>query len=159
LALFELLGWISIESSRPEPGKGWRFNSLQFTSFGKNIVNLIIQLIDPLWRSAEFPSFITLREEVKPLLSLYFPEWKRDLVVHEWPPNHGVHIFKVSVAGAWRRIAINSEDTLDTFSDTILKAFNFDSDHLYYFAYQDQSGITRKIYHDYMTDEPLLASE
>jgi len=45
----------------------------------------------------------------------------------------GTFIFKVSLGGIWRRIAISGEDTLEELHVAINNAFDFDFDHLYAF--------------------------
>jgi len=47
---------------------------------------------------------------------------------------------------------------LDTFSSSILDAFDFDYDHLYIFSYRNRFGMLERIHHPY-TDEPPYASE
>jgi hypothetical protein len=43
---------------------------------------------------------------------------------------------------------------LDDLSDTILRAFNFDDDHLYQFSYCNRFGLTERILHPYMYESP-----
>ncbi|NJM27384.1 MAG: plasmid pRiA4b ORF-3 family protein [Pseudanabaena sp. RU_4_16] len=62
--------------------------------------------------------------------------------------------FKVSLAKAWRRIAIPTDLNLDFLSASILDAFDFDSDHLYKFSYKDRFGIKATVFHPYMEESP-----
>jgi hypothetical protein len=54
---------------------------------------------------------------------------------------------------------VHAKETLADFAHTILKAFSFDSDHLYYFSYKDWRGIPVKIYHDYVSDADHFVNE
>ena len=51
------------------------------------------------------------------------------------------------------------EKTLITLAYTILDAFDFDSDHLYYFDYADWRGVPKKIYHEYVSDAEHLVDD
>ncbi|MCL1808874.1 MAG: plasmid pRiA4b ORF-3 family protein [Clostridiales bacterium] len=55
------------------------------------------------------------------------------------------YIFNVSHGrGVWRKIQISKGDTLDDLSEAILRAYDFDNDHIYAF-YMDAKGRTRNV--------------
>ncbi len=91
-----------------------------------------------------------------------FPEWENNLQLPEPEAQDGIFIFKVSLQTyiqkskdkfstetVWRKIAIPSHLTLYDFSSAILKAFDFDNDHLHQFTYKDRQGFVKSIYHPY----------
>ena len=59
---------------------------------------------------------------------------------------------------------MSSATTLDHLADAILEVFHFNSDHLYYFSYNDWRGVPIKIYHqsvseaDHFADDYTIAS-
>lgn len=106
-----------------------------------------------------------------------FPEWENNLELPEPEAQDGIFIFKVSLQTyvqkskdkfsketIWRKIEIPSNLTLYDFSSAILKAFDFDNDHLHRFTYKDRQGFVKNIDHPYnqhgegdgFTDEILL---
>jgi hypothetical protein len=85
----------------------------------------------------------------------FFPEWENNLVFTSSSEfTEGIYIFKVSLAKAWRRIAIPAKLELDCLSDSILDAFDFDKDHLYQFRYKDRFGRSGQISHPYCEESP-----
>jgi len=56
----------------------------------------------------------------------------------------GAYIFKVSLGRAWRRIAIDHQETLEDLANVILYAFDFEKDHLYSFEFHDTGGFKRE---------------
>jgi len=94
---------------------------------------------------------------LQPVLQPYFPEWQNNLAVPEWGFREGVHIFKMSLGGIWRRIAIPADQTLDALASTILNAVEFDHDHLYQFLYQNRFGAMQEVNHPYMDEGPWTA--
>ena len=88
----------------------------------------------------------------------FFPEWRKNLIIPEPEIQSGIYVFKVSLGRIWRRIAIPAQLDLDTLSNSILNAFDFDHDHLYRFSHKNRFGMLEQIHHPYM-DEPLYASE
>ena len=91
----------------------------------------------------------------QPLFQPYFPDWRRNLELPEREARDGSLIFRVSIGkGMWRRIAMPADATLDGLASWILKAVNFDSDHLYEFNYRDRLGADVSIFHPMMEEGP-----
>lgn len=150
LALMKLFGLLHIESGKPEPGTGWRVKKIMRLPFGDAVMQIVMQTTlqhGMVWESEENPNipFGELQSSFKP----YFPEWENNLVVsgHEFRP--GVYVFKVSLNGIWRRIAISADMNLAHLGGEILESVDFDSDHLDMFVYQNQIGRTVEVSHPY----------
>jgi hypothetical protein len=160
VALLELFGFIAVQASKPEAGKGWRIAWVRRTSFG----DAMLQLLSGLLLSDEFfarydsepgVAFGELQTTVQP----FFPEWRQNLTLLELAFQDGVYIFKVSLGSrVWRRIALSGRDDFEDLSSAILQAFDFDNDHLYRFTYKNRFGVPVGINHPYM-DEPPFTSE
>ncbi|SRR5579883_83811 len=84
----------------------------------------------------------------------FFSEWKNNLIIPQLEFVDGIYVFKVSLARAWRRIAIPAKRELSWLAGTILDAFDFDYDHLYEFSYKNRFGHTIRIGHPYMKTSP-----
>src|SRR5262249_27310685 len=81
--------------------------------------------------------------QLQPLFRPYFPAWQNNLVIGSSARNpEGVYVWKVTFARrkAWRLIATNHDHTLDDLLYAILRAIDFDDDHLYEFRYRDPLG-------------------
>jgi Plasmid pRiA4b ORF-3-like protein len=159
LALLDLFGCVSIEEGQPEAGKGWTVARVKRTPFGAALFKLSAQpklaamkvLLEEDEEFAEATEFGALQ----PVLQPYFPEWRNNLSLPAAVLANGLYIFKVSLdAKTWRRIVIPATLTLDDLSDTILRAFNFDNDHLYEFSYRSRFGTFVRVLHPYMEESP-----
>jgi hypothetical protein len=158
LALLELFGCVSVEEGRPEAGKGWAVARVRRTPFGEALFKLLsrhklaamrLELDeDELKEASAFGA-------LQPLLQTFFPEWRGSLEVLKAALVNGLYVFKVSLgAKVWRRIAIPAALSLDDLSDAILRAYDFDDDHLYQFSYRDRFGVTVQVKHPYMEEPP-----
>jgi hypothetical protein len=58
-----------------------------------------------------------------------------------------MYFFKVALGSAYRKIAVPSTTCLEELAGSILRAFNFDHDHLYEFIYKNRYGITERVVH------------
>jgi hypothetical protein len=155
IALLDLFGFLSVQSGKPEAGKGWRITRLQRLPFGDAMLRLLFTIYAKkgfVWESQGNVNvaFGELQTHFKP----FFPEWKKNLVLTSSEFTEGIYIFKVSLAKAWRRIAIPAQLELDWLSNSILDAFDFDSDHLYQFRYKDRFGRSGQISHPYCEESP-----
>jgi hypothetical protein len=156
-ALLELFGFMTIEHGTPSPGKGWTLVEVQPTPWGKAMLHLLVDKLmdfDFLWRMEEEPED---REfgELQALLQPYFPAWRDNLQVSSVGFQDGIYLFRVSLGRLWRRIAIPAQRYLDDLSDSILHAFEFDSDHLYKFDYPNRFGSITSAYHPDMDEAPV----
>jgi hypothetical protein len=96
---------------------------------------------------------------LRPGFQPYFPEWQHVYARPSREAKQGAHIFKVTLAGwqggrgnIWRRLAVPPDTSLDQLAGAILRAFDFDDDHLYDFQYRDQRG-KQRVYNHPFTDE------
>jgi hypothetical protein len=156
IALLDLFGFLSVQSGKPEAGKGWRITRLQRLPFGDAMLRLLFAIYGKkgfVWESQSNVNvaFGELQTHFQP----FFPEWENNLVFTSSSEfTEGIYIFKVSLAKAWRRIAISAKLELDCLSDSILDAFDFDSDHLYQFRYKDRFGRSGQVSHPYCEESP-----
>jgi hypothetical protein len=159
LGLLHLFGLISVRSGPPEPGKGWRIERIDRTPLGDALMALL--------RTEFFGDIVTVLEltepapegrmpfgALQPVLQPYFPEWKKNLSVPGWAFREGAHVFKVSLGRLWRRIAIPAGRPLDELASAILRAVEFDYDHLYDFRYQNRFGVQQRVSHPYIEEGP-----
>lgn len=162
LALLELFGCVSIAEGQPEAGKGWVIARVKQTPFGEALFKLLSQhkltemkmLLEETDEFDEAANFGALQ----PVLQPYFPEWRNNLSLPEDAPGDGLYIFKVSLdAKTWRRIVIPATLMLDDLSDAILRAFDFDNDHLYEFSYRNRFGKLARVHHPYTEESPSTA--
>jgi hypothetical protein len=98
---------------------------------------------------------------LQPTFQPYRPEWRTVYARPKPEVRLGTHHFKVTLAGwqgqgggIWRRLLVPPHASLDTLAGAILRAFDFDSDHLYDFRYRDQRGTSRIYNHPYTDDGP-----
>lgn len=160
LGFFDLFGLITINRAKPEPGYGWRFTSVKPTPFGSVIANLILKNQSEIIIGCfKIESIVEAQQVFKKIVSSKVPSWKRKFTVSLPKEATGLHIFKVSLCKSWKIIAIDAEEPLSTFADTILDAFEFDHDHLYYFEYADQRGVLKKIYHNCVSESEQIADD
>jgi hypothetical protein len=150
LALMDLFGLVSVENPS-RPVMPWAPAGLKRTPFGDAIFTMLFgSWFDDL-RNRHAP--VEAEDEEgegpdessfgawQPLFQPYFPEWRENLEFPEPEWREGTFIFRVSLGrGAWRRIAMPSDETLDDLVGWILRSVDFDSDHLYEFNYRDRSG-------------------
>ncbi|MBA3322500.1 MAG: plasmid pRiA4b ORF-3 family protein, partial [Pyrinomonadaceae bacterium] len=162
LALLELFGCVSITEGQPEAGKGWVIARVKQTPFGEALFKLLSQhklaemkmLLEETDEDDEAIAFGALQSVLQP----YFPEWRNNLSLPEDAPGDSLYIFKVSLdAKTWRRLAIPATLMLDDLSDAILRAFDFDNDHLYEFSYRNRFGKLARIHHPCMEESPTTA--
>ena len=159
LALSELFGLISVQHAKPESGKGWRIAQVHRTPYGDAILQLMLEYFRRAGDLIRYEGDIDRTfGELQPVIQIFFPEWRNNLVIREPEFQAGIYIFKVSMGGIWRRIALSGEWSFESLSNTILKAFDFDHDHLYSFIYTTRFGDTAHINHPYM-DEPPFTTE
>jgi len=158
-ALMELFGWVRLEFAEPEAGESVRVTAIERRDWGDAMVNAL----NAAFLSRRWPTF---DEEgpvegsvMQPLFQPYFPEYQRTLAQKEWPYRDGTFTWRVSLGKAWRRIAASDDVSLDDLAMTILKAFEFDSDHLYCFELRQPNGRTLRIACPYEDDAVAFTDE
>jgi len=157
LGFFDLFGFIVIEQTEPEKGCGWRFLSIKTTSFGMVLADFLLR--SPIELFFQMNSLEETRKIFREKLSSQVPSWKHILPAVLKKNSTGLHVFKVSLYKSWKMIAIDADSSLNAFAFAILNAFDFDCDHLYYFNYIDTAGVSRRIYHDYVSEAEHLVSD
>lgn len=145
LGFFDLFGFLSITRAQPEEGCGWRFTSVCPTPFGLAMCELLLKNNKSLCLERPHESIVEMRNIFQTVLAPYIPAWKHNLLVYHPEERHGAHLFKISLQGSWKIIAIDPKETLSTLAYVIIKEFNFDMDGGYYFIYKDKKGIPIKI--------------
>ena len=160
LALMELFGLMVVVPGKVVAGEGWQLTAVEPTRFGEALMKCLqVNFYDntDLLFKLDNPAQIT-PGHLQPILQPYFPEWKENL---RWPQpdfRDGTHTFLVSIAkDVWRRIAISADAYLEDLAHTILRAFKFDSDHLYRFIYTNHLGTSDDINHPYMDEGPFTS--
>ncbi len=155
VTLLELFGLLAIEQGEPEQGKGWRIKSLHRLPFGNAMMALLVDIyaknnFEILFQNENNFEIVSWQPDIKH----FFPEWAHNLEIPVDGFQDGIFVFKVSLAKAWRRIAIPTHLTLDFLSGSILDAFDFDCDHLYEFSYKDRFGSNSTVHHPYIEESP-----
>lgn len=160
LGIIDSFGLVKAEFGPPKAKTGWYLKRLTHTPFGNALLSLLVsKLRQALEHSSDSDEEDNLLNSLQSILQPYFPEWQKSLTVSDADAEEsfqeGTHIFKVSLGNIWRRIAISADNNLDTFAYAILRAVNFDNDHLYNFTYRDRFGMQVEINHPYMSEGEL----
>jgi hypothetical protein len=158
LALMDLFGLLKVDHPR-RPTQPWCPAAIQHVPFGDALLAVLLDYMnsDGVYRDPdegadeiEMPRFGAWQ----PMFQPYFPAWRNNLIVAERPARKGVMLFKVSLGSVWRRIVMPANATLERLVDWILRAFNFDDDHLYEVIYRDRFGRTIRAAHEAMEEGP-----
>ena len=157
IALLQMFGLLEVQTGKSPQGQGWQLAQLKKTPWGKALFKLIVPtLYQSLPREgeeqleAEEAPFGHWQEQLQP----FFPELTNYLCVPEGEASQGVYIFKVSLGKMWRRLGIPSDYSLYDLSRLILKAVDFDEDHLHRFSYKSRYGWTVRVNHPYSEEPP-----
>lgn len=159
IGLFDLFGFIEVTRIEPEPGASWRCTSIRPTSLGLDMAKIISDNKNNLLQYV----YGNLPEELRIYLHKAFsslvPGWKKLFKTEITKPIEKMHVLKVMLCKSWKKLAVNADWTLSDLASTILNAFEFDEDHLYYFKYKGPSGNDIKAYHYAVSDEIIYADE
>jgi hypothetical protein len=168
LALMQMFGLVSIQSGKPQAGKGWQVQQVKRSPWGDALILYLAHHLQRYWYLApeqEFRESVKKMEEMEELNSWqslfqpYFPEWKHNLELPEPEYREGLYIFRVSLDQIWRRIAIPDRCTFYDLSDSILDSVQFDDEHLHRFSYKDRFGWTVDINHPEMESMPPFSDQ
>ncbi len=147
VAGLELFGFIEVEHANPDPGCGWKIDSLKWVPADRSVFT-VLKDNDEHDDVLVFYQYMYIDDEDDGMYKIfqpYFPELKNHFSMEqEETLRPGVYIFKVSLGKVWRRIAIDHQETLEDLADVILYAFDFDKDHLYGFGFNDTGGFKRE---------------
>lgn len=155
LGLMELFGMIKITEGKPKDGEGWQVKKVENTEIGEALLAILTKEFfgDP---ERVMPYDMGMGEHFNPLkfyLQDYFPQWQNTMVTEKPELKTGAYIFDVKLYDMWSaKIAIDSTKSLDELSDAILRAVNFDNDHLYKFSIKTRFGTMVEFGHPYMDD-------
>lgn len=157
LALLELFGLMLVERDEADEGQSWCVTEVRHTPFGDELLRILFQEIErELFardnRVVEFGAW-------QSLLQPYFPQWVNNLTIEEPQFRDGAYYFKVSLGKPWRRIAIPAQSDLDDLAECIIRAFDFDGDHLYGFRIVARDGHQIRIEHPYIEDAETHTDE
>lgn len=147
LALMDLFGLMLVERPRARV-QPWCPAAVRHVPFGDAVFTLLAQHTNPLHFDFPLESVEEQEEPTheirfgawQPFFQPYFPAWRDNLVLPKPERKKGTFVFRVSLGPIWRRIAMPDRATLDDLLGWILKAFEFDSDHLYEFSYCGRFG-------------------
>jgi hypothetical protein len=149
-ALMDLAGLIEVEN-HAKPTTPWFPAAVRHSPFGDALLTVLARQ-QRGWRAWVSDDGENEAEEPdenggwQPLLAPYFPEWRETLELPEEEFREGMFVFRVSLdREVWRRIAIPADCTLDDLVCTILRAFRFDSDHLYEYRFRDRTGAETRV--------------
>ena len=155
IALLQLFGFIRVKTSQQHIDTFWLIDQIQGTDFGKVMIPFLkADIFERVFISKSIWGKKFQFGEWQSLLHPYFPEWNNNLIMKEPEFQEGEYIFKVSLYSVWRRIGISGNLELEALSDAILKAFDFDDDHLYQFTYKNQKGISVEVYAPQFDEDP-----
>ena len=166
-ALLEMFGMLDLPRAAPLDGENWRITSFRVTEFGNafltrlrepSVLDQLLGVIDES-RHGETGSLADLFRDC-------FPNCRNTLFSDNDQGEFvdGVWQFDVSLEDASRRIRIPADFSVEALADTILKAFDFDNDHLHEMRLRDRSGRNLAIGHpaiddvEYHTDEFAIGS-
>ncbi|MCA1993122.1 MAG: plasmid pRiA4b ORF-3 family protein [Coleofasciculus sp. S288] len=162
IALLEMFGCLSVESAKPEKGKGWKIKRLERSHWGDALLLFLYGLVDSEFEQEDEGKFEGFLGQWQSAFQPFFPEWQNNLTIPEPEFRDGLYVFKVSLKmeryarnTIWRRIAIPAKLTFEHLSSIILKSVNFDNDHLYCFSYKNHFGWTVQINHPYLEEPPF----
>jgi hypothetical protein len=157
LALLELFGLLTVERDEPGEGQSWCVTEVCRTPFGDELLQIVFNEIErELFarekRAVEFGAW-------QPVLRSYFPQWVNNLKIAEPEFRDGAYYFKVSLGKPWRRIAIPAKSDLDDLAECIIRAFDFDGDHLYGFQFVARDGHQIRVEHPEIDDAEAHTDE
>ncbi len=159
IALMEMFGLISVRDAAAEKGQGRQIDSVHRTPFG----DALGKALRGYFASERFfhecedgaaRNFGRLQEIMTP----FFPGWRNNLELPRVVFVDGVYVFNASLQKAWRRIAAPGSNFFDDLSKSILEAFDFQDDHLYWFTYKNRHGVEETISHPYMEGAASLTN-
>ncbi len=157
LALFELFGLLTVERDEPDEGQSWCVTEVRRTPFGDELLQIVFNEIE---RAVFAHEKQTVEFGVwQPVLRSCFPQWFNNLKIAEPDFRDGAYYFKVSLGKPWRRIAIPAKSDLDDLAECIIRAFDFDGDHLYGFQYTARDGRQMRIEHPCMDEAEAHTDE
>ncbi len=161
LALMELFGFVRIEQNAALSGENWPISNVEPTALGHALFSYLYQYERSLHEKIyNDPSYDHETDCWSYELKTHLPAWEKDLTQPAMKEmQDSIFVFKVTLASAYRKIAVPGTTDLDELARSILSAFEFDNDHLYEFIYKNRNGITERVVHPYMESGELCTDE
>jgi hypothetical protein len=157
LALMELFGFVEITLDAAVNKANWPIVKIEPTAFGNTLFGCLSINMEP-----DIEAILKGRTEAPPAqiikeIKKYRPDLKKALLLPQVEVLADANvIFKVALHTASRTLSISGENSLDALATAILKAFDFDSDHLFEFNYKNVFGMTETISCPYAENEKGL---
>ncbi len=157
LALLELFGLMTVERDEPDEGQSWCVTEVRHTPFGDELLQIVFNEIERelFARERSIVEFGAWQSLLQPC----FPQWVNNLKIAEPQFRDGAYYFKVSLGKPWRRIAIPAKSDLDDLAECIIRAFDFDGDHLYGFQFVARDGHQIRVEHPCIDDAETHTDE
>lgn len=155
IALLEMFDLIDVIDNKTVDVSTWSISQISITKSGEKFVSLLKNEqsdCEELFFQKLIEKITRLNDKEKQAddffqrLKPFYPDWNFCIKPPRKPTNTGGYFVKISLSNTiWRRIKIQGIECLDTLAGAILKAFNFDYEHLYEFSYTDNFGIAQVI--------------
>jgi hypothetical protein len=155
VALLEMFDLIDVIDNKTVDVPTWSISQISITKSGQQFISLLKEEqidCEEMFIQKFMEKINNLNNKEKQAddffqrLKPFFPDWNVCIKSPQKPTNTGGYFVKVSLSNTvWRRIKIQGTECLDALAVAILKAFNFDDDHLYEFSYTDSFGLTQII--------------
>jgi len=137
-----LAGFIDVVENASET-KERDIRKISLTDFGRSFFGLVKETFKEIDWMFEPEALISL-------FKLNCTDMKNIIKVPKIAHAQGSFIFEISLPGCKRIIELPAKHTLDSFFYEIIKAFDFDSNHLYVFLIKNSLGITNEYGHSYL---------
>ena len=160
LALMALFGFIRIKQDAAFSGESWPIVNIVPTTWGHALLNHFSKHIASFDENVNDQSDYDLIGFWDSGLKTYIPALDKSLKQPEVEEiKDSINVFKVTLGSAYRKIAVPGITSLEELAGSILRAFNFDNDHLYEFIYKNRYGITERIVHPSVESNELYTTE
>lgn len=163
LTILEMFGFIEISDNSNVLSKKWTISEIKFTQLGLYIFQILKSILNKskyeFYCGNAFP--IPIKNLLHKQLKSLFKDYKTDLQLTDKIQIENDLIFKVSLGRIWRKIAVPSDYSLDSFCDYIIDCFDFDHTHLYSITIKNRFGYNETYTHpeidDYYAGNPNSA--
>jgi len=173
LALMWMFGLVDLDERGNEAGEPWKIDRIELPAFGKTLLRRLgraliekqeaLEAENPsdVWtRGVDVSTLELTRDELQHVLQPYFPDWERHLARPHTAFRPAPHVFTVELYDQCRwRVAVPGTAPLDALSSCLLRAAEFDRDHLYCFTYEDPYGHEQRVNDPRGYLEPPFADE
>jgi hypothetical protein len=160
LALMHLSGWVEVEEEGTAPQQPWAVHRVVLTPVGAAMLHRIARLMETVLEGdgpdpdrvlqdflAPVEAVSFTNDQLHEAFAPYFPEWNEHLPKPHSAFESGVHTLRVWVDWApyydgsfEAHLTAPGDVLLDAVAEAILRAAQFDRDHLYQFSFDDAFG-------------------